>query len=166
MARMKWQEISRIKGIGKVKAITLLAALELSKRLQQADRTNHIQLTSPDKAHDYFGPIMRDLDKEIFIVGYLNAAKQLTGYDKLSQGSSNATIVDVPEIFRMAILNRANSIIVLHNHPSGLKKPSHSDFLLTKKIFDTGKLVGISLVDHLIICGSGYYSFADEGKIG
>jgi DNA repair protein RadC len=165
LARSNWKELCSIKGIGKVKALTLLAAFEIGRRMNADFGDEEIILTQPTAVYKFFGPRLRDLDKEVFIVAYLNNSKRLIGYDKVSIGSSNATIVDNSEIFRLAILNKAMSLVLVHNHPSGNTNPSQADIRLTKKLKDTGLLVGIPVVDHVIICGAKFYSFVENGTL-
>ncbi len=163
--KRNWQELAQIKGIGKVKAITLLAAVELSTRLQESWDEEDIILNTPEKVNQHFGPRLRNLTKEVFMVVYLNSAKKMTGYDKISLGGANATVVDPPEIMRMSILNRAHTILLIHNHPSGNNKPSSADISLTNRLVQAGKMVGIEITDHIIICGNSYYSFRTTGLI-
>jgi DNA repair protein RadC len=113
----------------------------------------------------YFGPKLRDLTKEVFIVAFLNNAKIVVGYKKISSGGSTATIVDPAEVMRQAVMNEANSILLVHNHPSGNKKASRADIQLTKRISKAGKLLGIPVDDHLIIAGDSYTSFKAKGLL-
>ncbi|MCH8556954.1 MAG: DNA repair protein RadC [Balneolia bacterium] len=165
LVRCDWQEISRIKGIGKVKAITLMAAFELARRLNQDTGGDKVTLHQPDQVYGYFGPMMRDLKKEIFIVAYLNSAKVLTGYDRISVGGTNATIVDPPEVLRKSVMNHAHGIILLHNHPSGNTTPSRSDISLTQRLVEGGRMMGIQVLDHIIVAGFKYTSMRDKGII-
>ncbi|MCH8566999.1 MAG: DNA repair protein RadC [Balneolales bacterium] len=165
LARCDWEEISRIKGIGKVKAITLMATFELARRLNQDSDKEKIVFRQPEEVYGYFGPVLRDLHKEVFIVAYVNSAKILLSYDKISIGGSNATIVDPPEVLRRSVMNRAHGIILVHNHPSGNNRPSRADIQLTKRIHEGAKMVGIDLVDHLIVAGYQYTSLKSEGLL-
>lgn len=165
LARKNWQAMRVIPGMGKVKALTLEAVFELSRRIQVASLGEQIQITSPQEAVAYFGPKLRDLTKEVFIVAFLNNAKVVMGYRKISSGGSTATIVDPAEVMRQAVMNEANSILLLHNHPSGNNKESKADIQLTKRISESGKLLGIPVDDHIIIAGDGYTSFRAKGLI-
>ena len=159
LARKNWQEMRVIPGIAKVKALTLEAVFELSRRIQVASLGEQVQITSPDAAAAYFGPKLRDLTKEVFIVAFLNNAKIVVGYKKISSGGTTATVVDPAEVMRQAMMNEANSILLVHNHPSGNKTESKADKQLTKRIAEAGKLLGIPVDDHIIIAGDGYTSF-------
>lgn len=124
------------------------------------------QITSPDEAAEYLRSIWDDnlLElKEQFVVVLLDNAKKVLGWNLVSTGGSTATIVDVAAIFQVALLGRANSVILSHSHPSSCKKPSTSDVRLTKRVVEAGKLLGITVDDHIILYRSGFTSFRDEG---
>ncbi len=165
LCRKNWQEISGIKGIGKVKAVTLEAAFEIARRVGRPTGDDETLYTNPELVAEHFGPMLRDAHKEQFLVIYLNPRKVLIGYDRISIGGATSTIVDPPEVLRKAILNRAHSIILMHNHPSGNDNPSKADIRLTKRIADAGKMLGIPVNDHIIIAGHKFVSFANEGLI-
>lgn len=165
LARKNWQAMKVIPGMGKVKALTLEAVFELSRRIQTAGLGEQIQITSPQDAVTYFAPKLRDLTKEVFMVAFLNNAKIVTGYKKISSGGSTATIVDPAEVLRQAVMNEANSILLIHNHPSGQNKESKADIRLTERIAESGKLLGIPVDDHIIIAGDSYTSFRAKGLL-
>lgn len=126
------------------------------------------QLTSDDQAYAFLMEVW-DLDaisyKEEFALIMLNQAKKVLGWAKISSGGASATIVDPSMIFQVALLAHADSIILVHNHPSGNLKPSSADINLTKRLKDAGKLLGIQVIDHLIITPSAYTSFMDQGLL-
>lgn len=165
MAGLEWQELRAVRGIGKVKAITLSAVFELARRLQTESSESRIVMRTPEDVIGYFGPKLRDLRKEHFIQVYLNAAKVMIGYKTISIGGQTSTVVDTPEVMRNAIMNDANSTVVLHNHPSGNVRPSESDLKLTRRILEAGKIIGIPLEDHIIIGGFDFTSLRTEGII-
>ncbi|MDX1586776.1 MAG: DNA repair protein RadC [Balneolaceae bacterium] len=165
LSRRNWQELKIVPGIAKVKALTLEAVFELSRRIQVAGLGERIQITGPEDAVAYFGPKLRDLTKEVFIVAFLNNAKLVTGYKKISSGGSTSTIVDPAEVIRQAVMNEANSVLLLHNHPSGQTAASKADIQLTKRLVEAGKMLAIPVDDHLIIAGDGYTSFKEKGLI-
>ncbi len=165
LSRKNWRDLKIIPGMGKVKALTLEAVFELSRRIQIASLGEQVQISSPQDAVAYFGPKLRDRTKEVFIVAFLNNAKVITGSKQISSGGSTATIVDPAEVIRQAVINEANSILLVHNHPSGDKKESRADIQLTKRINEAGKLLGIPVQDHLIIAGDGFTSFKAKGLI-
>jgi DNA repair protein RadC len=165
LSGQNWQAMKVIPGIAKVKALTLEAVFELSRRIQMESVGEEIKITSPELAASYFSPRLRDLKHEVFLVGFLNNSKVLTGYKKISSGGSTATIVEPAEVIRQSILNQANSILLVHNHPSGYLKESQADISLTKRLCEAGKLVGIPVVDHIIIAGDGFISFRNKNLI-
>ncbi len=166
MARRDWKDICKVDGIGSVKAITIMAALELGRRLQTASAEEKVFLRCPDDVYGHFGAMMRDLRKEVFIIAFLNSAKRLIGFEKTSVGGQTATIVDPAEVIRQAIMNDAHSVILLHNHPSGNPTASQADIQLTKRVADAGKLVGVPVEDHVIIAGYEYVSLRSKGLMG
>jgi DNA repair protein RadC len=165
LARRNWQELKIVPGIAKVKALTLEAVFELSRRIQVSSLGDKIQVTCPEDAVAYFGPKLRDLTKEVFIVAFLNNAKVIMGYKKISSGGSTATIVDPAEVMRQAVMNEASSVLLIHNHPSGQNVASKADIHLTKRLVEAGKLLSIPIDDHLIIAGDSYVSFKVKGLL-
>ncbi|RNC83987.1 MAG: JAB domain-containing protein [Balneola sp.] len=163
LVKREWKELRVIPGIARVKAITLEAAFELARRIQVADLGEEIQVQTPEDVAAFFGPKIRHLAKEVFMVAFLNNRKVITGFQKISSGGSNATIVEPSEIMRQAIINQASSIILVHNHPSGHDRASQADINLTKRIIESGKLLGIPVDDHIIIAGYKYVSLRTLG---
>lgn len=163
LARQNWQSVRVIPGIAKVKAVTLEALFELSRRIEVASLGDRITITSPDDAAAFFAPLLRDLHTEKFYVGFLNNTKTLTGYRQISSGGSTSTIVEPAEVLRHALLNNANSLILAHNHPSGHCKESAADIRLTKRIAGSAKELGVPVDDHIIIAGDSFVSFRRKG---
>ena len=162
LIKKEWNELRVIPGIAKVKAITLEAAFELARRIQTAGLGEEIQLNDPEKVAAFFGPKLRHLTKESFYVVFLNNKKVMIGFKEISKGGSNATVVEPAEVMRQAVLNQANSIILVHNHPSGVNRASSADITLTKRISESGKILGIPVDDHVIIAGYEYVSMRSE----
>ncbi|MBL7998006.1 MAG: DNA repair protein RadC [Candidatus Kapabacteria bacterium] len=156
-------EIAKTKGIGQVKAITLAAAFELSRRIESAPFQTKTVFRSPQDIAAYYIPRMRGKMKESFHVMLLNTANQIFREVQVSEGSLNASIVHPREVFRLAISESAASIVVLHNHPTGNTEPSREDIAITKQLADAGNVVGIKLLDHLIIAGDTFTSFVERG---
>jgi DNA repair protein RadC len=165
LARMDWQDLRYRFDLTTDRAIKVEALFKFSRRIQSAKIGNEVQLASPEDAVAYFGPKLRDLSREVFIVAFLNNAKIIKGYKKISSGGSTATIVDPSEVIRQAIVNKANSILLAHNHPSGNCKESNADIRLTKRIYKSAKLLGIGLDDHIIIAGHSFTSLKTKGII-
>ena len=158
--------IRETSGIGKDKAATLLAAFEISRRVQQQSRNIFDKaITSPDEVAEYFIPRLRDEMKELFIVICLSSSNKIIRYEIISEGSLDAAIVHPREVFKVAIENHAKSIILMHNHPSGNLNPSQEDIAITRKLTEAGKILDIQIYDHLVIGGNNYLSFAEKRLI-
>ncbi len=164
LARKNWQELRHFKGVGNVKSITLIALFELSRRINTSD-IERLQFLSPDTVAAYFGPKLRDFSKEHFYVIMLDNAKKLLGYQQVSRGGKTSTIVEISEVMRLALMYDAGSILLCHNHPSGIKRASKQDIQLTERIKSACEIMGIHLDDHIIICGNDYVSFHQEGLL-
>lgn len=151
-----------IKGIGKVKAIEILASLELGKRVYYLKDKKDIILNNSTKVFEYFKDILMYEKQENFIAVYLDSKSRLISYKSLFKGTLNASFVHPREIFKYAFLESAYSIIIIHNHPSGEVDPSSPDIELTNNLFNISKVIGIPLVDHVIIGKTKYYSFYEN----
>ena len=165
LSRQDWQSLKIIPGIAKVKALTLEAVFELTRRIQMESLGDEIKISTREMAAAYFMPRLRDLQHEEFYVGFLNNSKVLTGYKKISSGGTTATVVEPSAVMRQAILNQANSILLVHNHPSGYLEASKADIRLTERLSDAGNMLGIPVVDHIIIAGDGYISLRNKNII-
>ncbi|HAX98720.1 MAG TPA: hypothetical protein DCY12_07505 [Candidatus Atribacteria bacterium] len=123
------------------------------------------QIRSSNDARDLMQPYFTDLTHEEFYCIFMNRANKVIKIEQLSKGGISGTVTDVRLVFKSAILNTASGMIVAHNHPSGNLSPSDSDVRITQKIKEAGSLLDIQLLDHLIVAGSDYYSFADNGAL-
>ena len=159
------RELSEIKGIGQAKAISLLTAFELGRRIrsEKVELSPHIQ-NSMDVVNLMQTKIAY-LDHEEFWVIYFNNANYILKTVQISKGGISSTEVDTRIVMQEAVILKATQIILCHNHPSGSVKPSRADMTLTEKISKAAKIMDIALVDHIIIHREKYYSFAEEGKI-
>lgn len=158
--------LTEIPGIGKDKAATLLAAFELSRRIQmQSKWFSDKKVTSPQDIADIFIPFLRDEIKEKFLVVCLNSANKIIRYETISIGSLNSSVVHPREVFKAAIENNSASIILIHNHPSGNPEPSNEDISITRKIVESGKIMDIPVFDHIIIAGNIHTSFVEKRLI-
>lgn len=165
LSRLSIGDLMKFKGMGEVKALTVMAALELGRRRRSAEAVQLVKVTSSKTVAEVFTPLLSDLNHEEFWVLLLNRANNIIGKYQISKGGLAGTVVDSKVIFKLALDASASSIIMCHNHPSGNHKPSDADLSLTKRIVEAGKVLDISVLDHLIIAGELYYSFADEGKM-
>ncbi|HQN75031.1 MAG TPA: DNA repair protein RadC [Bacillota bacterium] len=159
------KELTRITGIGTAKAILLLAAIELGKRMN-SNQSKHVIITSPKDAYHYLQANMSTLSQEHLICLYLNIKSEVIEQRTISIGTVNTTVFNPKDIFKWALKLSASFVIVSHNHPSGDPTPSSNDSLMTKKIVTTGKAVDIEVVDHIIIGKGRYYSYLEhrQGK--
>jgi len=157
------EEMVAIKGIGEVKAIQLLAAIELGRRLAQKQNDEKFTIRSPQDAAAYLMPDMTSLNQEHFVVLFLNIKNQIIHRQTIFIGSLNASIVHPREIFREAVKRSAASIICAHNHPSGVPTPSEEDIEVTKRIEEAGYIMGIELIDHVIIGDHQFISLKEKG---
>lgn len=163
LARLSVKDLMKIKGIGEAKAITIVSALELGRRRKEAATQEKQKLSSSIDAYDLIKGDLMDLTHEEFWVIMLNRSNRILKKNKISLGGVHGTVADPKIIFKAALEELASGIIVAHNHPSGNLTPSQQDIDLTKKLKESGKLLEIQLLDHLIVAGKNYYSFADEG---
>lgn len=165
LSRLNPRQLSKIKGMGMVKAITLVAALEIGRRRREAEALKKEKITCSKDVADILQPNLSDLIHEEFWLLLLNRANHIIHKTAISKGGISGTVVDPRLIFKEAIEHNASGIILCHNHPSGNTKPSEADIQLTKKLRDAGKNLDIDVLDHIIIAGQSFYSFADEGMI-
>jgi DNA repair protein RadC len=150
-----------IHGLGSAKACQIVSAIELSKRY--LIKQNKI-ITSADDVYDELRDY-KDKKQEYFLTIYLDGANHICETRVITIGTLNRSLVHPREVFAPAIEHRCASIIVAHNHPSGISKPSDEDISITRRLQDSGKLLGIELLDHIILAKDSYYSFADEGLL-
>ncbi len=153
----------RYKGVGQAKAITIIAAIELGKRRAGTDAIKLPKIKCSNDAYQAIHSSLADLPHEEFWILLLNRNNQVLKKEKITQGGITSTIFDVRMILKSALDRLATGIIICHNHPSGNLRPSDSDKQITYKMKEAGKLMDIQLLDHIIVCGQKYFSFADEG---
>ena len=151
-------------GIGKGKALELLALLELAKRLGQQNRNIKI-ITCPEDAADYAASRLKYENREHFCIILLNVKNHILSWETISIGSLDASVVHPREVFRPAIIKGAASIILVHNHPSGDPTPSKEDLEVTARMVQVGKIMNISVLDHIIIGGDSFVSMKEKGAI-
>lgn len=165
LAKKEVQELSKYKGIGEAKAISIIAALELGRRRKEADTEPQTSLNSSKRVFEYFRANIQDLPHEEFWVIYLNTACRVLEEQLIGRGGNDFTPVDVRIILRYALQCKANSMVLIHNHPSGSLTPSQADKVLTTKIKEAAKIMDIRVNDHIIFTDTAYYSFRDEGLL-
>ena len=158
-------EMCQVKGIGSAKAAQIRAALEMGKCMASKPTSIKIKLKSSRAFVDQFSLFLKNLKKEIVKIVLLDPKLQYIKDLTILEGSLNASIVHPREVMIPAIRESAASFALIHNHPSGDPTPSQQDFEITHRLNKTGKIVGIHMVDHIIIGGNGFFSFADEGLL-
>ncbi|TCC87050.1 DNA repair protein RadC [Pedobacter frigiditerrae] len=163
VAKLSVKELSKFKGIGQAKAISIVAALELGRRRKETEKEGPLQITSSKDAYEILKAELSDLPHEEFWILILNRANFVTGKHFVSKGGQSGTVVDPKVIFKVAIENNAASIVLAHNHPSGNLRASSADISITKNLVQSGLLLEIPIYDHLIITDHSYLSLADEG---
>lgn len=165
LGRLTFKQLTEFKGIGEAKAVTILAAMELGRRRGSEEEVELKKITSSKSVYDIMQPIIGELPHEEFWVLYLSNSNKVMYKSQLSKGGITGTVVDSRIVFKTAFEQNAVSIILCHNHPSGILQASDADKQITRKIKDAGKLLEINILDHLIITNSGYLSLADEGMM-
>lgn len=165
LSRLSIPELSRFRGIGSAKAVSIVAALELGrrKRLHKAIPVQGVK-TSLD-VYKYMQARIGDLPHEEFWIIYLNNSNKIINTVQLSKGGITGTLVDVRLLLKEALLVSATGIIISHNHPSGILKPSRQDVDITEKIKEACEAMDIILMDHLILTEKSYFSFQEEGLL-
>ena len=158
------QLVSDFRGIGQAKAISIIAALELGKR-RKAEEQAVVRIKSSKDIYNAFYPVLSDLHCEECWAMLLSRSSQIIDKFRVSQGGVSETTIDPKVIFREAVIRLASGLVLCHNHPSGNIHPSVQDDYLTQRIKSCANIFGIDLIDHIVFSESGYYSYADEGKL-
>ena len=166
LSRLGPGELVKTKGIGTARAITLMAAIELGSRKSNSYAEEKISIKNSQTAFELLYPVIGELEHEEFWIIILNRAHKVIKTEKISQGGLTGTVIDTRMILKHALDKRATSLIISHNHPSGNKTPSEADINITKKIKNAAEIMDISVLDHVIVAGQSYFSFADEGLMG
>jgi len=159
-----YEELRNIRGVGPTKAVQILAAIELGSRLFKEKSEKEVYINSSEDAIKELAHI-KENKKENFVVLYLDARNKLIYKETVSIGSLNANLVHPREVFEPAVRYLAAQIVLAHNHPSGDPEPSEDDLLLTKKLVESGKILGIEVFDHIIVAKDGFFSFKNKGLI-
>ncbi|WP_040005458.1 RadC family protein [Fibrisoma limi] len=165
LARLSVKDLSKFRGIGEAKAISIVSALELGRRRKEQDRPQRARITCSRDAYNEMIPHLMDKPHEEFWILLMNRANEILRPVQISAGGISGTVADPKLIFKQAIEHLASSMILFHNHPSGNLTPSQADKDLTRKLKDAGRLLDIPVLDHLIFTDKAYFSFADEGLL-
>ncbi|MFI5383245.1 MAG: DNA repair protein RadC [Methanosarcina thermophila] len=157
--------LTQVHGVGKAKAAQIAAVFELARRLETFVEEPKRKICSPKDVYALMYPKMREQKKEKFITLCLDTKNQVLKEEVVSIGSLNASIVHPREVFKSALMESSASVIIVHNHPSGDPSPSREDIMVTEKLVEGGKLLGIDVLDHIIIGDGRYVSLKDEGFV-
>lgn len=155
-------DLTRVKGIGDCKAAQIMAAIELGKRIKRQALHNNIKVSSPEVIANLVMDSMKHLEKEHFDVAILDTKNQIISIDNISIGTLNSSIVHPRDVFNIAIKKSANAIILIHNHPSGDPTPSKEDISITNRLIESGEIIGIKVLDHIIIGNDRFLSMKEE----
>ncbi|WP_419867836.1 RadC family protein [Chryseobacterium sp. CT-SW4] len=159
------EDLMKFKGIGRVKAISIVTALEIGRRRNNQGIVDKPVISNSNDAYHILKEHLSDLRTEEFWAVFLNQSNKIVHISKLTEGGINQSIVDIRILFKVALDHFSTGIIIAHNHPSGNLKPSKEDLHITKKINEAGSFLNIQLLDHLILIQDSYLSFADEGLL-
>jgi DNA repair protein RadC len=165
LGRLEIHDFLKLNGIGKVKAVVILAALELGRRRHIAVALDKTVVRDSKQVAAYLQVMLQDQCREVFAVIFLNQANRINHFELVSQGGITGTVADPRLILKKALDFHAVNLILCHNHPSGNLKPSKADEELTYKIREAARLFDIKVIDHIIVSNDGYFSFADEGMM-
>jgi DNA repair protein RadC len=165
LSRYQLNDLQKFRGIGLAKGVTIIAALELGNRKRSQDALVREKVAGSRDVYELFHGELADAQYEAFWVLMLNRANRVIRKVNISEGGISGTVADPKKIFKMALEQNASSIILCHNHPSGNTQPSEADIRLTRKLKEAGLMLDLPVLDHLIIGGDSYFSFADEGMI-
>lgn len=160
---LSMKELTRIKGVGRVKAIELLCLAELTKRMSKEIHREGLRLVTPQSVADYYMQDMRHLTREQVMLLMMDSKNKIIKDMIISEGTVNTSIMPTRELFVHSLKYEAVNIILLHNHPSGDPTPSAEDIRVTKKLFEAGNIIGVTLMDHIIIGDNKYISLKEQG---
>lgn len=165
LARLSVKDLTKIKGIGEARAIAVVAALELGRRRKDLEAEDKPRISGSKDAFELLRAHLQDIQHEEFWIILVNRANRVIRKQQISQGGVAGTVADPKIIFKAALEALASGVILAHNHPSGNLVASPADIQLTRKLKEAGKLLEIQVLDHLIVSGQNYFSFADEGML-
>lgn len=159
------EELMVVNGIGRAKAAQINALCELSRRISALSRSKKDIVSNPIQAAEFLAGEMRFLKQEVLRVILLDVKNKVIAAPEISRGGLSSSIVHPREVFKEAIRRSSAAMILVHNHPSGDPTPSADDLSITKKLVQTGKIIGIEVMDHIIIAGDKYISFKEKSLL-
>ena len=165
LAALPWNVLISMSGLGPSTAASLLAAVEMGSRIKRFRLSPGDRIRSPRDICDHFDEQLRDARREHVMVLLLDGRRRVLAESQISQGTLTSSLVHPREVFRLAVRAAAAALVVVHNHPSGDPRPSEEDFTVTRRLVEAGEVIGIRVVDHVVVAGEGYFSFAQNGEI-
>lgn len=165
LSNLSLDELQKFNGIGPAKAVSIMAALELGSRRRSAESEVSDKVSNATEAYERFLPHILNRQQENFLVMFLSNANKILKIENISFGGMTGTVVDPKIVFKKALNASATAIILCHNHPSGNIRPSAEDDALTRKIIEAGKMLDITVHDHIIVGEGRYYSYNDQGRM-
>jgi DNA repair protein RadC len=165
LARQPVGALTSLGGVGQARAVTVMASLELGRRMSLELRVDGLPIRAPRDVYCYYGPRLEDLPVEEFHVAVLDTQRRLERDVTVSRGILNSALVHPREVFRDAIAERAATVILVHNHPSGDPTPSADDRAVTSQLAAAGRILDIAVQDHVIIGRGRYVSFVEAGLL-
>lgn len=154
-------DLLSVKGLGIAKIAQIKAAFELGKRLMSESIENRPVFSTPQSVYSYFAPRMKNIKKEVFSCLLLDAKNRFIREVRISEGTLNRSLIHPREAFREAVREAAQSVIFIHNHPSGDPSPSKDDIAVTERLKNAGEVIGIDVLDHIIIGDGKFVSLKD-----
>jgi DNA repair protein RadC len=152
-------------GLGRTKVISILAALELGRRSLLKRDAQNPKFNGPKEVYEYYGPLISHLKHELFKVAAVDGQNILLRDTTISKGLLDASLTHPREVYKFALAENAHGLFLVHNHPSGVKKPSDDDCRVTERLCRAGEIMGVRIIDHVILTRDGYYSFAEHDLI-
>lgn len=162
---VKELEKLKIPGLARAKIVTLLAGLELGRRALSLRQEQVVKFRNPRDVFDYYAPLISGLKHELFKVAAVDGKNAFIKDTTISKGILDASLTHPREVFKFAIMENASGLFLIHNHPSGILKPSEDDLKITERLKEAGELMGIRIIDHVIITDNGYYSFSEHNLL-
>lgn len=159
------EELTEIKGIGFAKAVQIKACFELGLRKDLEPEIKDIEVKNPNDIVNVIQSSLKDKAKEHFKLVMLNTRNKIIGISTISVGTLNANLVHPREVFKEAISHNSASVILIHNHPSGNPEPSEDDLEITRRLVESGKILGIEVIDHMIVAKTGFISFKEKNLL-
>lgn len=163
---ISFETLKKFKGIGQSKACNLIASVELGRRInKEIDNIINVKFNNCEVVYKFYKEKIGNKKQEYFYCVYLDINKKIINEKLLFIGTINYSLVHPREIFKEAYLLGASAIICVHNHPSGNPIPSRQDYDITETLVNAGKILGVKVVDHIIVCKNNYYSFLENNDI-